>query len=172
MKHLTLTRLSIFAIGLFSLGTAVLLAQGNRRGVEKGTLGTTHVTIEYGRPSLNGRDPLKMIKPGQVWRLGSSAPTTINTDQDLRFGKTRVPKGRHILLAQMTEPGRWVLLVSKKSADQYDPSAKIAEVPMKFSSEKNSVEEMTIKLASHQNEGDIEVAWGTSRLTASFTAAE
>jgi len=115
---------------------------------------------------------LKMIKPGQVWRLGASAPTTLDTDQDLLFGNTRVPKGKHILLAQFVEPGKWVLLVSSKAFNEYGPSAKIAEAPMKVDDAPDSVEEMTLKLTGHQNQGDIEVAWGTSRLKASFSAAQ
>lgn len=172
MKHLTRTGFGICAIALLSLGTAVLLAQGNNRGEAKATVGSAHVSIDYGRPMLKGRDPLEMIEPGQVWRLGASAPTTIDTNQDLMFGDTRVPKGQYILLAQMIERGKWVLLVSKKPADQYDPSAKVAEVPMEVENGQDSVEEMTIKVASHENEGNIEVAWGKSRLTASFSAGE
>ena len=171
MKHLTLTGLSLAAVALFGLAAAVLLAQGNNRGEAKATVGSAHVTIDYGRPSLNGRDPLKMIKPGQVWRLGASAPTTLDSDHDLLFGNTRVPKGKHILLAQFVEPGKWVLLVSSKAFDEYDSGAKIAEAPMKVENAPDSVEEMTLKLTGHQDQGDIEVAWGTSRLKASFSAA-
>ena len=72
----------------------------------------------------------------------------------------------------MTEPGKWVLLVSNKAYDAYDASAKIAGTPMKALDGQASVEQMTIKLSGHGTQGDIEVAWGTSRLTASFSAAE
>ena len=99
MKYLTRTGFSIAAIALFSLGTTLLLAQGNSRGEASATIGSAHVSIDYGRPMLKGRDPLSMIKPGQVWRLGANTPTTIDTDQDLLFGATRVPKGKHIPLA-------------------------------------------------------------------------
>jgi len=171
MKHLARTGLSLSAVLLFSLAATVLLAQGNPRGEAKATVGSAHVSIDYGRPSLNGRDPLNLIKPGQVWRLGASAPTTLDTDQDLLFGSTRVPKGKYILLAQLVEPGKWVLLVSNKAFNEYGPSAKIAEAPMKVDNAQDSVEEMVIKLSGHQNQGKIEVAWGSSRLAASFSAA-
>jgi hypothetical protein len=173
MKFLKRNGFSLAAIGLLSLGAAVLLlAQGGSRGEAAATMGSAHVSIDYGRPMLKGRDPLSMISPGQVWRLGASAPTTINTDQDLQFGSTRVPKGKHILLAQMAEPGKWVLVVSTKAWDAYDASAKIAETPMKLEKGQDSVEQMTIKLSGHGNQGDLEVAWGTSRLAATFSVAE
>jgi Protein of unknown function (DUF2911) len=172
MKCLTRTGLSIIAIALFGVGAAQLLAQGGNRGEASATIRSAHVSIDYGRPMLRGRDPLSMITPGMVWRLGASAPTTIDTDHDLLFGNTRVPKGKHILLAQMSEPGKWVLLVSSKAYDAYDASAKIAETPMKVEKGQDSVEQMTIKLSGHGNQGDIDVAWGTSRLAASFSVVE
>ena len=172
MKHLTLTGLGVVAIAIFSLGIVLVLAQGNNRGKASAIIGSAHVSIDYGRPMLRGRDPLSMITPGRAWRLGASAPTTIESDHDLMFGKTRVPKGKHILLAQMVEPGKWVLLVSTKAYDAYDASAKIAETPMKVKNGQDSVDQMTIKLSGHGNQGNLEVAWGTSRLAATFSAAE
>jgi Protein of unknown function (DUF2911) len=172
MKFLTRTGLSVAAIAVISLGAILLLAQGGGRGEATATIGSAHVSIDYGRPMLKGRDPLSMLKPGQVWRLGASAPTTIETDQDLLFGNTRVPKGKHILLAEMTEPGKWVLLVSTKAFDAYDASAKIAETPMKVENGQASVEQMIIKLSSRGNDGELEVAWGASRLAATFSVAE
>ncbi len=172
MKHLTRTGISLAAIALIGLATTLLLAQGGSRGKASATIGSAHVSIDYGRPMLNGRDPMGMIKPGQVWRLGASAPTTISTDRDLMFGNTRVPKGNHILLAQLTEPGKWVLLASTKPWDSYDSSAKIAETPMELEKGQDSVEQMTIKLSGHGSQGDLRVAWGTSRLAATFSVAE
>ncbi len=171
MKHLTRTGFSLAAIALFSLGATLLIAQGSR-GAASATIGSAHVSIDYSRPMLKGRDPLSMITPGMTWRLGANAPTTIESDRDLMFGSTRVPKGKHILLAQMVEPGKWVLLVSSKAYDAFDASAKLAETPMRVENGQPSVEQMIIKLTGHEGRGDIEVAWGTSRLAASFSVAE
>ncbi|HXH50432.1 MAG TPA: DUF2911 domain-containing protein [Terriglobia bacterium] len=172
MKFLTRTGLGVAAIAAISLGAYLLLAQGGNRGEASATIGSAHVSIDYGRPMLKGRDPLSMLKPGQVWRLGASEPTTIETDHDLLFGNTRVPKGKHILLAELVEPGKWVLLASTKAFDEYDSGAKIAETPMKVENGRDSVEQMTIKLSANGNQGDLEVAWGTSRLAATFSVAE
>lgn len=172
MKFLTRIGLGVAAIAAISLGAYLLLAQGGNRGEASATIGSAHVSIDYGRPMLKGRDPLSMLQPGQVWRLGANTPTTIESDHDLLFGNTRVPKGKHILLAQLTEPGKWALLVSSKPWDAYDPAAKIAETPIKMENGKATVEQMTIKLSSRGNNGDLEVAWGTSRLAATFSVAE
>ncbi len=149
----------------------VALAHGAERGNATATLNGAHVTIDYGRPLLKGRDPLSLIKPGQVWRIGADSSTTLESDRDLDIGGTRVPKGKHILLARLDSPGKWTLVVSSKPWMQYDSSAKIAETPMKYAEAGDSVEMVTIKLTGRNGTGQIEIAWGKLRLTAEIKAA-
>ncbi|PYV19598.1 MAG: hypothetical protein DMG21_01185 [Acidobacteria bacterium] len=117
---------------------------------------------------------LKQIAQGEVWRLGADVPTLIASDHDLNFGGTVVPKGKHILLARMDSPGHWTLIVSAKTANefQHDPSARLAEVPMQFQDAADSTELLTISLTEKQGEGVIDIAWGTSRLEAAFKPVE
>jgi len=172
MKKLTRLAVSLVGAGLLALTGLVTLAHAQDRGETKAALGKANVAVEYGRPSLKGRDPLKMIQPGAIWRIGSNAATTITSDVDLDFGGTRVAKGKHILLARLAEPGKWSLVVSGKSAFQYEPSAKIAEVPLEFKEAKDLVEELTLTLTGKNGNGTLEIAWGTLRLTASFAVAK
>jgi hypothetical protein len=164
--------LSFVGLTLLLFSAVTCLAQGSNRGETKATIDSANVAIEYGRPFLRGRDPMKMLQPGSLWRLGSSAPTTITSDADLDFAGTRVPKGKHILLARLAEGGKWWLLVSSKNAFEYEPNAKIAEVPIESQDAKDSVEQLTLTLSNKKGRGVIEIAWGTSRLLASFTPAK
>jgi hypothetical protein len=148
------------------------LAHGADRGEAKATIGNANVSIDYGRPLLKGRDMLKMLPVGGVWRIGADAATTLTSNVDLDFGGTRVPKGNHILLTRLAEPGKWSLVVSSKGAFQYEPSARLAEIPLEIQESKDSVEELTITLTSKDGRGVIEIAWGTSRLTGSFAPAK
>ena len=132
---MTKTRPILIAIAtaaLVFLTTNAGVAHGAERGSVKVTINGAHVTIDYGRPMLRGRDMLAQLKPGQLWRIGADAPTTLELDKDLNFGGTVVPKGKHILLAKLVEPGKWTLVFSSKSASQFEASAKIAEVPLTF----------------------------------------
>jgi len=167
-KHVSVTR----AAGILALLAVNAIAHGNERGTAKATIGSAAVTIDYGRPMLKGRDLMKMIQPDSVWRIGSDAPTTIESDADLDFGGTRVPKGKHILLAHYLGPGKWSLIVSSKPASQYDTGAKLAEVPMELQESKDPVEEVTIQLSAKGGQGIIEIAWGTMRLVRSFSVAK
>lgn len=146
-------------------------AHGNEDGTTKATIGTAKVSIEYRRPVLKGRDLMKLIHPGDLWRLGADAPTTIESDTDLDFGGTRVPKGKHILLVRYVEPGKWTLVVSSKDRVHYEPSAKLGEVPLAVESGKDIVDALNIQLSNKNGQGFIEIAWGTYRLTTSFNQA-
>ena len=162
----------VAAAGALALLAVNAIAHGNERGAAKASLNGATVTIDYGRPTLKGRDVTKLIQPGSFWRLGSDAPTTIDSDADLDFGGTHVPRGKHILLAHYIEPGKWSLVVSTKPALQYDPSAKLAEVPAEVQESKDPVAEVTIQLSARGGQGVIEIAWGTMRLVGSFSVAK
>jgi len=164
---------------LIAIGTAALLfltgkagvAHGAERGSAKATINDAHITIDYGRPVLRGRDMLAQLKPGEVWRIGADSPTTLESDKDLNFSGTVVPKGKHILLAKLVEPGKWTLVFSKKSVFQYDESAKIAEVPLALEDANLSDEMVTVKVTDQGGTGILEIAWGKMRLTTSFKPA-
>jgi hypothetical protein len=150
--------------------SAVLLAHGNEPGSAKATLGTTKVSIEFKRPILKGRDVMKLIHPGDLWRLGADIPTTLETDGDLDFGGTRVAKGKYFLMARFVEPGKWTLVVSSKDRRSYEPSAKLAEIPMVVLDGQAPMDAMDIQLTAKGTQANLEIAWGTFRLTASFAA--
>jgi Protein of unknown function (DUF2911) len=172
MKKLERTAAAMLAAALLVCGAAIALAHGNARGEAKAAIGKAQVTIVYGRPALRGRDMLKKIAPGQIWRLGADIPTTIESSAALDFGGTRVAEGKHILLARLDSPDHWSLIVSSETAQHYKPEAKLAEIPLKLREAKNSVEELRITLSGRGGQGRIEIAWGTSRLAGNFLPAK
>jgi hypothetical protein len=153
------------------LTSSASLAHGNERGSVKAAVNGVHISIDYGRPALKGRDMLGQIHPGQLWRIGADAPTTLESDSDLNFGGTIVPMGKHILLARLVEPGKWTLVFSTKSVFEYEPSAKLAEVPLTLEEVSDSAELVTIQVTDKDGTGVIEIAWGKMRLSASFKPA-
>ena len=148
---------------LVLLATAPAFAQ-NPRGEAKATVAGKAVAIDYGRPSLKGRDMLGQAQVGQAWRLGSDAATGLKTDADLAFGSVNVPKGDYILTATKVAVDQWQLnFLSSKDR------SKVADVPLAQSKLDASVEQFTIDLKGEQDKGELKLRWGTTALATSFT---
>jgi Protein of unknown function (DUF2911) len=156
---------SFCAMGIFVVAG---WAKENPRATVRASFAGTAVLVEYGRPSLQGRDVLNLIEPGQLWRLGADAPTTIESHRALEFGGVRVPEGKHILIVRYIGPGLWSLVFSAAPAIDYAPSARIAEVLMRFERGQNPVQQLAIQLSNRKGKGTIEIAWGAYCLSAQF----
>ncbi len=147
-----------------------LLAHGNTRGEAKIDLGGHSVSIDYGRPSLSGRDMMGQAAIGKPWRLGADAATTLKTDVDLSFGGVKVPQGAYVLTATKVAEDKWVLNVTKPAKE--NPRAQgstAAEIPLTLSKLPASIETLTLELTGDKTSGSLAIKWGTTALTTSFT---
>ena len=135
------------------------------RGEARATLAGKSVAVEYGRPSLAGRDMLGQAKPGAPWRMGAGSPTSLKTDADLSFGAVALPRGSYILTAVKDEKGAWTVIASNP-----DTKAKAAELPLTSTTLKDSVEQFTIELTGKGNAGEFAMMWGTTKMATAFTA--
>jgi hypothetical protein len=157
-----LKRIALAALAVMVAGPA--FAQMNPRGEAKAMVAGKAVSIDYGRPSLKGRDMLGQAQVGQAWRMGADSPTALKTDADLAFGTAAVPKGEYILTATKVAADQWHLNVLAK-ADR----AKVADVPLVAGKLDASVEQFTIALKGEKDKGELELHWGTTALKAAFT---
>jgi hypothetical protein len=128
-------------------------------------LGGGTVSVDYGRPALKGRDLEKLIERGQEWRMGSNAPTTLETDIDLKFGDQTIPKGKYFLKAKPVEQQEWVMLI------QTPDNTTVAEAPLSFQKVDPSLELLTIELAEKNNGGTLMLHWGNLALSTDFQKA-
>jgi hypothetical protein len=86
------------------------------RGEATATIGGSNVTIDYGQPSLKGRELselLSKLPEERIWRAGMNQVTTLSTDKALSIGGTTVPAGKYSLYVHIPENGDWSLLVNK-----------------------------------------------------------
>ena len=143
---------------------APVLAQ-NPRGEAKATVAGKAVAIDYGRPSLKGRDMLGQAQVGQSWRMGADTATGLKTEADLSFGDVKVPKGEYVLTATKVAADKWELNVLSKSEER----TKVADVPLTVSKLDASVEQFTIELKGDKDKGELVLRWGTTGLGTSFT---
>ena len=161
MRHHSLT--VPLAIGLALAGVFPAAAHDHSRGAAKVTLAGKTVAVDYGRPSLKGRDMLARAAVGQEWRMGADAATTLDTTATLGFGAKQVPPGTYVLKARKASETDWVLKFEK------DGQA-VAEVPLQSSTLDQSVETLAIDLAEERGQGVFRMSWGTRMLSTRFTA--
>jgi hypothetical protein len=154
----------LFAATLCALA-APAFPQGNPRGEAKATVDGKAVAIEYGRPSLKGRDMLAQAQVGKAWRLGADAATTLTTEADLAFGDVTVPKGEYLLTATKVDADTWQLNVLNR-ADR----AKVADIPLSMSKTDGPVETFTIEMIGEDDKGQVKLMWGETALSADFAA--
>ncbi|MFP4283466.1 MAG: DUF2911 domain-containing protein [Verrucomicrobiota bacterium] len=107
------------ACGLCSLLLASALTAQNRgpalspRQVLAQEVGTTTVTIDYGRPGVKDREIFGGLVPfGEPWRTGANASTKLTLEAPARLGDLDVPAGEYALY---TIPGEdeWTIILSK-----------------------------------------------------------
>lgn len=158
-----LKRIALAALAVAVAGPA--FAQGNPRGEATATVAGKAVSIEYGRPSLKGRDMLGQAQVGQAWRMGADAATTLKTDADLSFGSVPVPRGEYVLTATKVAADQWHLNVLSK-ADR----SKVADIPLAPAKADGSAEMFTVNLTGEKDRGQFQMQWGTTTLKADFTA--
>jgi hypothetical protein len=157
------------------------------RGEASLKLGDGKVSVDYGRPAVAGRDITKMIEPGTEWRMGSNAPTTLNSDIDLTFGEKTVSKGKYVLKAKLIEAGKWHLMIYKEKeliaevpltlgknsqpVEMVTIKLEKAEVPIELEKNPKNSQKLTIKGGKEGNGGKFILEWGTLNLSTTFQKA-
>jgi hypothetical protein len=148
-------------------------AQGNRGKAEL-SAGGGKIVVDYGRPSLKGRDMLSQLKDGDSWRMGMNQATTLTTPVDLSFGAAKIAKGSYSLfltksgqtyeLAFNSQTGQW--------GTQHDKAKDVAKAAMKSETLPSSVETFTIELKEAPKGGTFSLSWGSTKLSADFEAGK
>jgi hypothetical protein len=152
---------SVILIVLMVL-TACLLAQDNTRGTASATFGGKKVDIEYGRPSLQGRDMISQLPVGGTWRMGMNTETSLTTEVTLDFDGKTVAPGKYRLTAKRVAEDKWHLVVTQDSGT--------VEVPLTAGAAGSPVETFTIELkAENATTGHFSMAWGALNVGTAFT---
>lgn len=121
------------------------------------TIDGATITIEYGRPSVKGREifgPNGLHKPGIVWRMGADEATTIKSTKDLMFGSVHLPAGTYTLYALPLEGATpdspaGKLIINKQTGQwgtQYDEKQDAGRVDASVKFLDTPVETLTINL--------------------------
>jgi hypothetical protein len=141
------------------------------RGTSEATIKGKRVAVEFGRPSLKGRDMLGQMQPGMVWRLGMNQPTTLETAGDLVVAGKELKAGKYSLWAKKDGSGNWVLAIHPTVPNWGAPSLTsgfAAELPLKAEKASTASEQLAISVAENKGKGWIKIHWGNDLLAGSF----
>lgn len=126
-------------------------------------IGTNHVHIDYGSPSVRGRVIWNgLVAYKQVWATGAHKATWIEFSKDIKINTTILPKGKY---GFFTIPGKkeWIVIISKDwdmhLADNYKPENDVIRLNVKPKKSKLT-ESLTYEIIQINNgKGQIKMSW-------------
>lgn len=132
------------------------------------TIGTTIVTINYGRPSVKGRKVFGDLEPyGKVWRTGANEATTITFSDDVQVEGQTLKAGTY---GFFTEPGEqeWTIIFNNVPAQwgafDYDQSKDALRVNVS-PEEGSHMEQFMIYFEDvTDNSANVILHWDTTRV--------
>lgn len=140
-KQLSLSKPCVFAFLVLALLSSVFaVAQEKKplaspRDSVSGKIGKATVTINYGSPSVKGRQIWGALVPmDSVWRAGANEATTFSTDQDVTIEGQALPAGKYALFA-IPSANQWTIIFNKVAkqwgAYKYDASQDALRITVK-----------------------------------------
>ncbi|MFN0254242.1 DUF2911 domain-containing protein [Pedobacter ureilyticus] len=80
-----------------------------------GKIGGANITINYGSPSVKGRQIWGGLeKYDKVWRAGANEATTFETDKDIKVEGKNLPAGKYSFFLIPRESGTWTAIFNKE----------------------------------------------------------
>jgi hypothetical protein len=129
------------------------------------------ISINYGRPSMKGRDLLAQAPVGTVWRVGMNQATEITTEADLTVGGKELKAGKYSLWVRRTGDDAWTLAFHPKTGVWGAPPLRegyVAELPLKLEKSPDTSELLSITVADANGDGEVKIHWGTALMTGKF----
>ncbi|HET9425049.1 MAG TPA: DUF2911 domain-containing protein, partial [Gemmatimonadaceae bacterium] len=144
------------------------------RDTARAQISGTAFWLDYGRPSLRGRNVWSNGVLGDtLWRTGGNAATQFRTAADLRIAGQTIPAGMYTLWTKIHPGNSRYELVFNRQVGQwgtvYDPRQDLVRVPLTERTMANSLERFTMFIEPAGDGGVIAMQWGTKRLEVPFT---
>lgn len=171
-KYLLTTGITALLVVAFFSTSAIAQERGNEEArtspnaTVSQTIGTTEVTLTYGRPSVNERTIFDGLVPfGQVWRTGANESTAITFSDDVMIEGEKVEAGTYSLY---TVPGKdeWTIIINSKLSwgTQYDKSADVLRVNVEPENGRQMEQFMIYFDNVSENSAECVLHWDTTKV--------
>jgi hypothetical protein len=89
---------------------------GSQHGLVSQSIGRTEVTVDYNRPSANGREPFgDRVAWGQMWHPGGDRAAIVRFSSDVQVNGQPLPAGRYSIWAQ-PQSDTWTVILSRDAS--------------------------------------------------------
>jgi hypothetical protein len=129
------------------------------------------VTIDYGAPSVKGRDIFGSLVPwGKIWRTGANEASTLEVSEAVSVEGQTLPAGKY---GFFTIPGedKWTIIFNSVwdqwGAYEYDEGKDVLRVEVSSEALEENVEQMEIAV----EDGKIVIRWATTAVPISVQPA-
>jgi hypothetical protein len=123
------------------------------------------VTIDYGAPSVKGREIWgKLVPYGQVWRAGANETTAFTTSADVTVEGKALPAGKYAFFILPAE-NEWTMIFNKTikwGAYAYKQDEDVLRVSVPATKSAAPVEKLTYAITPA---GEVTVSWADKQAT-------
>lgn len=119
--------------------------------------------VYYSRPQKSNRVIFgELIEYNKVWRLGANEATEIEFFQNVKFGDTKVKKGRYTLYCIPTKE-KWTLILNKDTDSWgsfvYDAKKDVARVDVPVEKQTGITESFSICFEKNNGSFNLNIGW-------------
>lgn len=168
----SIIRISAVALAVLMATSSLTFAQ--KRGNNKArpspnaevsqTIGTTVISITYGRPGLKGRKIEDMVPDGEVWRTGANESTVITFSDDVMIGNASVKAGTYSMYSKPNADQNTMDIIINSHLSwgtRYDPSKDVVRATAKLTRDNHPNEWFAIYFTNlSDNSADMKLHWG------------
>lgn len=125
----------------------------------KGNINGAEITINYGSPSVRGREIWgKLVPFGEVWRAGANEATTFETDKTITIGGQKLAAGKYSFFIIPEKDKATIIFNSEYKqwgAYDYKKSKDVLRIEVKPQPKPESTEKMLFTV----NKDNVTLSW-------------
>jgi len=144
------------------------------RDTARGTVANAKIMIDYGRPSVRGRNVfVHGVLGDTIWRAGANAATQFTSTTDLSVGGKRLPAGTYSLWVHVRPDNSAYDLVFNSQSGQWGTEhhfdRDVLTVPLEVRRAPSSVEQLSFELEQAGPGAILRLRWANLELSESLT---
>lgn len=138
--------------------------KGSIKAEATGKIGSANICMRYTSPAVRGRVIWGELVPfDKVWVTGAHNATSLETDQEISIGGTKIPAGKY---AFFTIPGKdeWTVIINKNwnqhQADKYSEAEDLVRLTVKPQTAPKNQERLRYDIVTEDgNKGKLILSW-------------